>query len=230
MSKRSEENREARTIALVGGTGDQGPPLAVRWILAGNRALIGSRNLEKAKTVAEELQSILGSLGCDAEVGFGINEQVVTQADTVVMTIPYAGLESTIQNLEGKIKPGTLIISPIVPIEFIGKDIRLIHVEGASAAETIARGFPETRVVSALQTVSSKLLGDYTKPVKGDVMVCSDDPEAKIAAKSLVEQIPNLRAVDAGELANSHIVEEFTVLLIKTGRINKKGNLCVRLI
>lgn len=230
MSKRSEEKSEARTIALVGGTGDQGPPLAVRWTLAGNKALIGSRNLEKAKTVAEELQGTLRSLGCKAEVGFGTNEQVVTQADTVVMTIPYAGLESTIQNLEGKIKPRTLIISPIVPIEFIGKDIRLIHVEGASAAETIARGFPETRVVSALQTVSSKLLADYAKPVKGDVMICSDELGAKKAVTSLVEQIPNLRAVDAGELANSHIVEEFTVLLIKTGRINKKGNLCVRLI
>lgn len=230
MSKELEENMRARTIALVGGTGDQGPPLAVRWTLAGNKVLIGSRNLEKAKNVAEQLQSALKSLGHEAEVAFGVNEQVVTKADTVVMTIPYAGLDATIQSLQGKINPGTLVISPIVPIEFTGKEIRLIHVEGASAAETIARAFPEARVVSALQTVSSKLLADYAKPVRGDVMVCADDREAKRKARLLVEQIPNLRAVDAGELANSHIVEEFTVLLIKTGRINKKTNLCVRLI
>ena len=68
-------NLAPQTIALVGGTGNQGPPLAVRWALAGNRVLIGSRRLEKARRVAGGLEETLRRLGCEVEVGFGVKDQ-----------------------------------------------------------------------------------------------------------------------------------------------------------
>ncbi|MFB0543414.1 MAG: NADPH-dependent F420 reductase [Candidatus Bathyarchaeia archaeon] len=219
-----------RTIALVGGTGNQGPPLAVRWALAGNSVLIGSRSLEKAQSVAGELEGTLREMGRGAEVGFGVNEDIVGEADTVVFTIPYGGLEATLEKLKERIKPGTLVISPIVPIEFRGKEIRLIHVDEGSAAEIMARSLPQAKVVAALHTVSADLLADYSKPVEGDVIVCGDDREARRVGMVLVEEIPNLRAVDGGGLENAHMIEEFTVLLIKVGRINRKPDLGIKLI
>ena len=43
------------TIAILGGTGKEGPGLAMRWAHAGYKVLIGSRQAEKAEATAEEL-------------------------------------------------------------------------------------------------------------------------------------------------------------------------------
>ena len=48
------------TIAIVGGTGNEGPGLALRWANAGYRIIIGSRQAEKAQRVAAELNEELG--------------------------------------------------------------------------------------------------------------------------------------------------------------------------
>ena len=47
-------------IAIVGGTGEQGPGLALRWALAGEEVIIGSRQKEKGERVAAELNQELG--------------------------------------------------------------------------------------------------------------------------------------------------------------------------
>ena len=48
------------TIAILGGTGNEGPGLALRWANAGYRIIIGSRQTEKAQRVAAELNEELG--------------------------------------------------------------------------------------------------------------------------------------------------------------------------
>src|SRR5262245_5216543 len=46
-------------VGLVGGTGEEGRGLALRWAIAGAQVSIGSRTPEKAKTAADELNQIL---------------------------------------------------------------------------------------------------------------------------------------------------------------------------
>ncbi|MFP8874506.1 MAG: NAD(P)-binding domain-containing protein, partial [Myxococcota bacterium] len=41
-------------IAILGGTGDQGLGLALRFTAAGRSVVIGSRRLERAEAAAEE--------------------------------------------------------------------------------------------------------------------------------------------------------------------------------
>lgn len=48
-------------IAVLGGTGKEGSGLALRWANAGHEVIIGSRDPEKARRVAEELNLALGS-------------------------------------------------------------------------------------------------------------------------------------------------------------------------
>ena len=43
------------SVGLIGGTGEEGRGLALRWAAAGARVSIGSRTLERAKTAADEL-------------------------------------------------------------------------------------------------------------------------------------------------------------------------------
>ena len=48
------------TIAILGGTGKEGPGLAMRWAAAGYPIIIGSRQLEKAQVTAGEINEALG--------------------------------------------------------------------------------------------------------------------------------------------------------------------------
>lgn len=219
----------ARKIAIVGGTGDQGPPLAVRWAVCGHHVRIGSRNYEKAKLVAEELNRVLRTLKSETEIRFGVNEDIVAGSDIVVLTIPFSALPSMLDNLGHLLDNNAIVVSPIVPVEFQAKEIVLRPVEEGSAAQLVSAKLPHAKVVSALHTVSSKLLADYGSHVEGDVIVCSNDRPAKRSIIALVEQIPNLKAIDGGELANTRFVEDFTVLLLKMGRINNMPNLGLRL-
>src|SRR5438067_9653012 len=90
-------------IAILGGTGDQGPGLALRLALAGEDVIIGSRAKEKAEKVAEELNAELGAKriqGTD-------NVQAAAAAEIVMMTVPYSAhlptLETVKTHLQGKI-------------------------------------------------------------------------------------------------------------------------------
>jgi 8-hydroxy-5-deazaflavin:NADPH oxidoreductase len=44
------------TVGIIGGTGEQGRGLALRWAMAGARVTIGSRSAERAKEAADELE------------------------------------------------------------------------------------------------------------------------------------------------------------------------------
>ncbi len=217
-----------RRIALVGGTGNQGPPLAVRWAISGNEVWIGSRSAEKAMRVAGEINMILKGLGSPSKVSYGLNREVVRMAEIVVLTIPFEGLSSTIEDIREGLRLGTIIVSPIVPCKFDGEP-QLIRLDKGSVAEMVAEMLPGMRVVAALHTVSSKKLERYSTPVEGDVVVCGDDDQAKKVVMRLVEEIPNLRGLDGGGLENAHMMEEITVLLIKIGRIIKKRDLGIKI-
>ena len=45
----SEGSNAKETVAILGGTGDLGTGLAIRWSKAGHKIVIGSRTLEKAQ-------------------------------------------------------------------------------------------------------------------------------------------------------------------------------------
>ena len=47
-------------LAILGGTGKEGPGLAMRWAHAGYPVIIGSRQAEKAQATAAEINAQLG--------------------------------------------------------------------------------------------------------------------------------------------------------------------------
>ena len=49
-------------IAILGGTGEQGPGLALRWAMAREEVIIGSRRQARAEQVAAELNTDVGEL------------------------------------------------------------------------------------------------------------------------------------------------------------------------
>ncbi|MGV2386229.1 MAG UNVERIFIED_CONTAM: NAD(P)-binding domain-containing protein, partial [Thermobifida fusca] len=53
------------SIAVLGGTGDQGRGLARRFAMAGHEVILGSRSAERAQAVAAELGEGLPGRGLD---------------------------------------------------------------------------------------------------------------------------------------------------------------------
>ena len=82
-------------IAVLGGTGKEGPGLAMRWAYAGYPVIIGSRLEEKAGNTASELNA---ALGIDTIIGLQ-NNHAAREADI----------------LSGKVK-SKIVTSPLIPI------------------------------------------------------------------------------------------------------------------
>ncbi len=201
-------------IAIVGGTGPEGRGLALRWARAGKHVIIGSRDADRARTVAQEISTLAGG---QAHVDGADNASAVKAARVVVLTVPFVAQADTLKHLKESFAPGTVVVDATVPLAagIGGKPTRTLAVWQGSAAQATAELLPEgTRLAAAFQNIGAKaLLSDG--PVVCDVIVCSDDAQAKEVASELARAIPGARAIDGGKLENARTVEQITALLIQ---------------
>jgi len=215
-------------VSIIGGTGDQGLGLALRWAQIGLRIVIGSRDFDRAQAAANKVRSLLGP---GAHIEGMENTAAVSAATIIVLAVPFRGQLETIKSIKSNFKPGDLLIDVTVPLETAvgGRASRLLGVWAGSAAEQTARAVPaHVDVVSAFQNVSAAVLQDLSRPVDCDILVCGNSPENKARVRSLVEVIENCRYVDAGPLENSRIIEALTALLVSINIRHKTRHAGIR--
>lgn len=208
-------------IAIIGGTGDQGKGLALRWVSKGFEIVIGSREAARADAAADE---ILNRLGLDRGVSGAANTEAAARAGIVVVTVPFAAQIATLKEIHERLAPGTLLVDVTVPLEPAvgGRPSRILGVWAGSAAEQCAELAPKgVDVISAFHNISATLLNDLAHDLECDVLVCGESKAAKEKLRPLVEAIANCRFVDCGPLANSRTVEAMTALLIGLNLRNK---------
>ena len=205
-------------IAIIGGTGDQGKGLALRWAKKGFEIVIGSRDRERARAASAEARATLEASGADnVNLDGATNAEAAASAQIIVLTVPFAAHISTLKEIREKIKAGSLIVDVTVPLEPAvgGKPTRILGVWAGSAAEQCRELAPDgVQVVSAFQNVGAEALARLDREVECDAIVCGDDKEAKQRLRPLVAAIPGCRYIDGGPLANSRTVEAITALLI----------------
>jgi len=202
-----------RTIAVIGGTGDQGFGLVLRWAKAGERVIIGSRQQQKAEDAAKKANSILGG----ASVSGMENPKAAAAADVIVMSVPFAAHVDMIKSVHDSITPDDIFIDVVVPLSTAvgGSASTALAVWEGSAAQQAARLLPpNTKIASAFHNVVSEALQRIDSEVDSDVIVCSDSQETRKVGMELAAKIPGVRAIDGGRLENSRIVEQITALLI----------------
>jgi NADPH-dependent F420 reductase len=204
---------ETSPIPIVGGTGALGAGLALRWAIEGVPIVIGSRSPERAAEAASKLaQAVPG-----AEVEGLVNEEAAARAEIVFLTVPFRAQSENLNNLREALRPGQLLVDCTVPLAaaISGKATRSLGVWQGSAAQQAQEMVPEgVIVVSALHTTSAPVLGDRSRELDEDVLVCGDRKADKARVARLIELIPGLRAVNAGPLEAARIVEQLTPLLI----------------
>jgi hypothetical protein len=202
-----------RKIGILGGTGPEGSGLAKRWATAGEQVVIGSRDAQRA---AESARLLRRTLGPNAKIDGADNASVVPQCDVIVLTVPFSGHATLLKQLKPLWKSGQVVIDTTVPLAAAvgGTASRMLGVWQGSAAEQTRELVPSTvGVAAALHNLSAELLGK-DGPVDCDILVCSDDENAKKTAMDLVTKVPGARPVNGGKLENARIAESLTALLI----------------
>ncbi len=179
-------------IGLVGGTGKEGRGLATRWTPAGHEVVIGSRDPAKG------------------------DNHAAARCDVVVLCVPYAAHAATLRELAGELA-GKIVVDLVVPL--VPPAITVVTLpEGGAAALEAQRLVPDARVVATLHHVSSVHLSEAGRALHGDVLVCTDDAQARDVVLGLVGDL-GMRGLDAGPLANAVALEAMTAVLLY---MNKK--------
>ncbi len=197
---------EKKTIAVLGGTGNEGPGLAMRWANAGYSVIIGSRQAEKAEATAAELNA---ELGIDTITGLE-NSQAAKAADIVVLTIVAKAHKPALEGLKDALQ-GKIVVDATARVIFPGA----FPPDPPSAARIAQDILGESAtVVAAYQNVpASALRKDLDKPIESDVLVCGEDLEAVEQVIALSEDA-GMKGYYAGGLDNAIVVEGLTALLI----------------
>ena len=211
---------EDLVVGVLGGTGPQGRGLGVRLAAAGQRVLLGSRDGDRARQVAEEVagRAAAAAEGAEVSVTGGSNVDVAGAADLVVVAVPLAGHAATLAELT-KPLAGKVVVDCVVPMGFDELGAYVLEVPEGSATQQAAGLLPDSSVVGAFHHVSAVLLQDVSRPtLDGDVMVVGDVREATDLVQALAGRIPGMRGIYAGRLRNAAQVEALTINLVSVNR------------
>jgi NADPH-dependent F420 reductase len=211
------------SICVVGGTGAEGSGLALRWAHAGHQVTIGSREPAKAQNMARELNAILGA----ERISSAESRAGIATASIVVLTVPFAAQIPTVRELQDSLS-GKILVDVTVPL--VPPKVSRAQLPPTDSCVVAVQQLlgDKTRVVSAFQNVSAHKLKNLGHKIDCDVLVASDDKDARGIGIALAEAA-GLRGIDVGPLANSVVAESLTSALIWINRTYKIPDAGIRI-
>ena len=228
-------------ISILGGRGNMGRGLAIRWALKHN-ILIGSRYSDRASEFAKEQENIARGF-YQTEMQGSIkgehNIDAAKKSEVIVVALPSEAIVQTMTELKPWLKPNQILISTVVSMKkskdnlFVHTPISNIETERSqekSAAEVIQDIVKPTPVVSAFQTIPATYLNNIDSVMNIDVLIASNYAHALTIISKLIQDIPNLRALKVGSLVNSKLIESLTPLLLNAAILNKLREPSIRIV
>jgi NADPH-dependent F420 reductase len=191
-------------VAVVGGTGPFGTALAIRLRESGFTAVIGSRDHDRAVSLAAELG-----------VEGATNEVAVRTADLVVLAVKADAALGTARELRAAIGT-TPVLSVASELRFTKGGV-LPSGEAASLAERMQDDL-DAPVLAGLHSLAAASLG-AEEPPDEDAFVCGDDAVAKALALDLASRLVSGRALDAGPLASARALEGLTAVIVNMNKL-----------
>ncbi len=206
-------NEAQETIAILGGTGDLGTGLAIRWARAGHKIVIGSRTLEKAQTAVAALHEISPDTPADAME----NADAAAAGSIVVLTVPAEHQLSTLEHVRAGLS-GKILVDVTVPL--VPPKVGTVQLPPEGSAGKRAQEFlgDDVMVVSAFQNVAAHLLQQDVQ-IECDVLVAGNKKDARQRIIDLIGQA-GMTGWHAGPIANAAAAEALTSILIQ---INRQG-------
>jgi NADPH-dependent F420 reductase len=199
------------TIAILGGTGDLGTGLAIRWAKAGHEIIIGSRTQQKADAAVVDLKKLSPQTKARAME----NSAAAAAGEIVVLTVPFEHQLSTLESVRAGLQ-GKILIDVTVPL--IPPKVGTVQLPPEGSAGKRAQNFlgDGVKVVTAFQNVAAHLLQQDVK-IECDVLVAGNSKEARDKVVELVEEA-GMSGWHAGPIENSAAAEALTSILIQINR------------
>jgi hypothetical protein len=199
------------TIAILGGTGDLGTGLAIRWSKAGYKIVIGSRTLTKAQAAVADLEKISPTTPAAAME----NADAAAEGDIVVLTVPAEHQISTLETVKSGLL-GKILIDVTVPL--VPPKVGTVQLPPEGSAGKRAQDFlgDEVQVVTAFQNVAAHLLKEDVT-IECDVLVAGNKRSARDKVIQLAQQA-GMTGWHAGPIENSAAAEALTSVLIQINR------------
>lgn len=211
-------------IGILGGTGPAGRALAARLASVGFEAVVGSRSKYRAMEVVDNLlerwpqrRLTIGAAGNEGAAG----------CDVVVIATPWDAATQTAASVHDVLR-GKVVVSMANALTRIGQEFQPLVPPRGSVAASVQAAVPDCMVAAALHHVPAKELGDLDEPIESDVLICSDHRSAVGVTSDIVAKIPNMRPLDAGELAMATPIESFTAVLLQLN-LHYKTRVAVKL-
>lgn len=185
------------TISII-GSGGMAAAIAGRIAKAGHTVEVVSRDLAKARTLADKLsaKATTGTYGA------------VPAGEVVILAVPYSSAAAVVSDY-GRALDGKVIIdisNPVAP-DLSG----LVTPPGSSGAQELAKCVPAgAHVVKALNTIFGHVLA---KGGRLDVFIAADDVEAKARVSTFIASL-GLRPFDVGGLHMAQTLEALGLMMI----------------
>ena len=192
---------------MIGGTGDLGAGLSMRFALANitknlihiDEIVIGSRSENRAKQKAEEYnKKIVKILSKDRirndffnRIGYkealkgklisGAHYcEAVTDADIIFFTIPYQAIETIVKEITDCLKKDAIIVDSMVPLTSEnGIFIHKTNNNFYSASEHLASRLPNHAIIGAFKPIAAETLQDIDIPINRSVFIFGNNPSAR---------------------------------------------------
>jgi NADPH-dependent F420 reductase len=210
-------------IGVLGGTGPAGSGLATRLASVGFDVVIGSRSKYRAMEVRDKIVARWPDRQLSITAG---DNHEASSAEVVFIATPWDAAASTASECARELK-GKVVISMANALARVGHEFQPLVPPRGSVAASVQAAVPRSLVAATMHHVPAKELGDIAHPVESDVLVCSDHPSATATTIDIVQKIPDLRAVDAGELSNAAPIEAFAAVLLQVN-VKYKARVAIR--
>ncbi len=211
-------------IGILGGTGPAGRGLAVRLAVAGEEPVIGSRDPDRATAVAAAVVSAWPDRRLRVS---GLSNEEAAACDLVVVATPWDSAVATVGPLAPALD-GKVVVSMANALVREGRAFVALMPPRGSVAASIQAALPGSMVSASFHHLPASEMENLESPIRADVLVCSDHPDASAATVALVDRMEGLRGVDAGRLDQAAPIEAFTAVLI-TVNIRHKVHATVQL-
>jgi 8-hydroxy-5-deazaflavin:NADPH oxidoreductase len=211
IRSRSSAREVTVTIAII-GTGNVGSALARGWSRAGQRVVLGVRDMSDPKNVA-----LARETGSDVKSP----NEAAAAANVVVLALPWQAAEAAVKALGSLTHK--IVIDCMNPLAM--KDGRLELDRGftTSGAETVAEWIPQARVVKTLNQVGAELMADNAGlPHRPVMFMAGNDRAAKATVSAPLIDL-GFEPLDAGDLTKARLLEPYGLVWINQAMVQGKG-------
>jgi NADPH-dependent F420 reductase len=178
---------------------------------AGLEVTIGSRSEERAEQTCDKIRSKWPTW--EFRLRGGDNFQAAA-ADLVIVATPWDAAASTAESVADWLRD-KVVVSMANAIARLGDEFVPLFPPRGSVAAGVQAAVPAALVSAALHHVPARELANLDVELDWDVLVCSDHPRAMQETAEMLDQVPGLRALDAGRLSAATPIEALTPVLLE---------------